>query len=304
VVVVLSTFGFARCPVAIAVEPQQVLADCFPDLADHQFTVAASGLDNLVLDVAGGWIVRLPRRANIQQHFAGEVALLAELADVLSVPVPRPELSIENPTRAMRYRKLPGTRLDEHLDGPHRLRLASRLGRFLGELHDFPTSRARKLGVRAYNPPSWLEQFRIFYANARLHAFPLLTPRERRQATDLIESHVVDGAKLSFTPSLMHGDLAPEHVLCKTAGLITGVIDWTDARIGDPAVDLAWLAHGTESDFAGAVLASYPANDPAMVERARFYYQVVPWHVLLFGIDEHRAELIESGLADVRERLG
>jgi aminoglycoside phosphotransferase (APT) family kinase protein len=231
------------------------------------------------------------------------MALLEELADMLSVPVPRPELSSNNPARAVRYRKLPGTRLDEHLDGPHRLGLASRLGRFLGELHAFPTSRATKLGVRAYDPPSWLEQFRIFYANARLHAFPLLTSRERRQATDLIESHIEGDDKLNFTPSLMHGDLAPEHVLCNTAGVITGVIDWTDARIGDAAVDLAWLAHGTDGEFAGAVLGSYPTNDPAMVERAHFYYQVVPWHVLIFGVEERRAELIERGLEDVRERL-
>ncbi len=285
-------------------EPRHVLADCFPDLAECQFTFTESGLDNLVLDVAGEWIVRLPRRANIQQHFAAEVALLAELADVLSVPVPRPELSPNNLARAVRYRKLPGTRLDEHLDGPHRLALAGRLGRFLGELHDFPASRAKELGVRAYDPSSWLEQFRIFYANARLRAFPLLNPRERKRAADLIESHVVDGAKLSFTPSLMHGDLAPEHVLCDTAGLITGVIDWTDARIGDPAVDFAWLVQGTDNEFSAAVLAGYPANDPAMVERARFYYQVIPWHVLLFGLEERRADLIESGLEDIRERLG
>jgi aminoglycoside phosphotransferase (APT) family kinase protein len=286
------------------VEARQLLAACFPDLADRQFTLAESGLDNLVLDVGGEWIVRLPRRANIEQHFAGEVALLAELGDVLSVPVPRPEFSPNNGARAVRYRKLVGTRLDEHLDGPHRLALACRLGRFLGELHGFPTSRARELGVRAYDPPTWLEQFRIFYANARLRAFPLLNPRERKRAADLIESYVVDDAKLSFTPSLMHGDLAPEHVLCNTAGLITGVIDWTDARIGDPAVDLAWLVHGTDDEFAGAVLGSYPGSDPAMVERAHFYYQVVPWHVVLFGVEERRTELIASGLADLRERLG
>jgi aminoglycoside phosphotransferase (APT) family kinase protein len=139
------------------VEPRQVLADCFPDLADREFTVAESGLDNFVLDVADEWIVRLPRRANIQQHFAGEVALLAELAEMLSVPVPRPELSPTNPAQAVRYPKLPGTRLDEHLNRSHRLALASQLGRFLGELHDFPTSRARELGVRAYDPSSWLE---------------------------------------------------------------------------------------------------------------------------------------------------
>jgi aminoglycoside phosphotransferase (APT) family kinase protein len=36
--------------------------------------------------------------------------------------------------------------------------------------------------------------------------------------------------------TLIHGDLGAEHVFVD-AGRITGVIDWGDAAIGDPAVD-------------------------------------------------------------------
>ncbi|WP_337661977.1 phosphotransferase [Actinoalloteichus sp. AHMU CJ021] len=38
---------------------------------------------------------------------------------------------------------------------------------------------------------------------------------------------------------VVHGDLGPEHVLT-TNGVITGVIDFGDVHLGDPAIDLAW----------------------------------------------------------------
>jgi aminoglycoside phosphotransferase (APT) family kinase protein len=238
----------------------------------------------------------------VRQHLAGEVALLAELADALCVPVPRPEPCRGDPARAVRYRRLPGTRLDQHLDGPHCLSIARQLGRFLDGLHSFPTARVSELGVRTYDPSSWLEQTRIFYAEARQRVFPFLDTQERRRAIRFIERHLTADADSRFT--LMHGDLKPEHVLCDTAtGLVTGVIDWTDARVGDPAVDFAWLVHATNKEFREALLGSYSSADPDLVERAHFYYRIEPWHILIFGLQNHRQQLINSGLAGVRARL-
>src|SRR5262249_30688878 len=148
-------------------DPRQALLDCFPDLADDPVTLVESGLDSVVLDVAGEWIVRVPRRPDIEANMVAETALLVEIADVLPAPIPRPELSSGTSVRAMWYRKLPGTRIDEHLAGAHRLELAGRLGEFLGALHAFPAARVREIGVRAYDPASWREGLQIFYADAR-----------------------------------------------------------------------------------------------------------------------------------------
>ena len=282
--------------------PRELLLGCFPDLAHRAATVVESGLDNLVLDVAGEWIVRLPRRPSVQAHISAEVALLRELAPVLSLPVPQPQLSPSGRAPAMRYRKLAGTSADEHLARPYRLALAARAGRFLNELHAFPAHRAVQLGIHAYDPLSWHEQLEIFYARAREHAFPLLDAAEREQAARFIEPQLAHEPAFGFT--LTHGDLTPDHLLCDTTGAITGVIDWTDARIADPAVDLAWLIHGTDREFGQAVLHSYRADTcTRLLERARFYYQISPWHVLIFGLEHGRPDLIEKGLRDLRERL-
>ena len=56
-------------------------ADCFPDLADLPSKVVQSGSDSVVFDIQGEWLVRLPRRATVQAHYAAEVALLGELAE-------------------------------------------------------------------------------------------------------------------------------------------------------------------------------------------------------------------------------
>ncbi|MEV0702753.1 aminoglycoside phosphotransferase family protein [Saccharopolyspora sp. NPDC050389] len=40
---------------------------------------------------------------------------------------------------------------------------------------------------------------------------------------------------------LLHADLKGEHLLVDESGAISGVLDWTDAEIGDPATDVAGL---------------------------------------------------------------
>jgi aminoglycoside phosphotransferase (APT) family kinase protein len=77
-----------------------------------------------------------------------------------------------------------------------------------------------------------------------------------RHAATLAELHVrlhrvpLDGA------SLLHLDLHPENVLISAAGPV--VIDWTNARGGDPAQDVAltWLILRTSGRLPGRVLAT------------------------------------------------
>jgi len=81
---------------------------------------------------------------------------------------------------------------------------------------------------------------------------------------------------------------------------LTGVIDWSDAHIGDPAIDLAWLLYG--SGHFAAVRDAYRA-DETVCARARDWHQLGPWHEVLFGLDTDQPEFVASGLAGVRSRL-
>jgi aminoglycoside phosphotransferase (APT) family kinase protein len=44
--------------------------------------------------------------------------------------------------------------------------------------------------------------------------------------------------------ALGHGDLHPGHMLLDDAGRLIGIIDWTEARVTDPGIDLSVIAGG------------------------------------------------------------
>src|SRR5438128_2283605 len=99
---------------------------------------------------------------------------------------------------------------------------------------------------------------------------------------------------VDFKPALLHADLGPEHLLVRD-GRLAGVIDWGDARLGDPALDYAWLLNGPFADW---------GVDPDLRRRARFYYRLVPWFEAHYGVFTNRPAHVERGLAGVADRLG
>ena len=59
-------------------------------------------------------------------------------------------------------------------------------------------------------------------------------------------------------PVTIHGDFAAEHVSLDGQGRLSGVLDWSDAALGDPARDLAGLIHwGNAALLAAARVAWY-----------------------------------------------
>jgi len=248
--------------------------------------VVEDGWDSLVLEVGGGWIVRVPRREEVRATLATEVRLLPELAPTLPVPIPRFELVARD---GVAYRKLPGVPID-----PSRAALGEQAGRFLAALHAFPVERARELGVPSHDL-DWRDRYRTFTREVLDAAGPVLGP----EAEAMVAQYLEDDANFAFAPRLLHADLGPAHLLAVDDEL-TGVIDWGDARIGDPALDFAWLL---QQPFAEAVLAAYGDHDPELPERALFYHRLGPWYELHYGLFFDRPEFVESGLVGVRSRL-
>jgi aminoglycoside phosphotransferase (APT) family kinase protein len=72
---------------------------------------------------------------------------------------------------------------------------------------------------------------------------------------------------------LCHNDLRAEHIILGEGGrTVSGIIDWSDAVLGDPAQDLAllWLDFGP--DVLDRVLASYHGpHDGDLRRRTRWF---------------------------------
>ena len=102
-------------------------------------------------------------------------------------------------------------------------------------------------------------------------------------------------------PRLVHGDLGPEHIRV-VDDVVTGVIDWGDCGVGDPALDLAWTRYGSGPDFAAALEAAYSPDDEVLA-RGVDWHLLGPWHEVLYGLDTDQPAYVESGLAGATTRL-
>jgi aminoglycoside phosphotransferase (APT) family kinase protein len=257
------------------VRVSDVLREALPDAEERDVHLVESGWDSRVVDVGGEWIIRIARRHAVADRYRVETALLLELAPSLPLPVPEP---VRTGACWILTRRLSGSAFDGDAD-------IRPLGAFLTALHSFPTDRARALGAEFHDPQRDADRFRGL-------VLPLLAPAERRAGEALLDEH----SATHFEPRLTHADLGPEHVLVHEGG-ISGVIDWTDVRLGDPAIDLAWALQAEPE------IASTYAADASLARRALIYHALGPWHEVELGIERGDSRWIESGLAGVRARL-
>ncbi|MDQ3876484.1 MAG: phosphotransferase, partial [Actinomycetota bacterium] len=253
------------------------------------------GWDSDTYDVDGEWIFRFPRRPPVEERMRAEIRLLPELAGSLSVPIPRFSFVSLEPV-CVGYRKLEGAALPSRPSA----RVAPDVGRFLSELHAFPAARALQLGIPGGDREGWRANWETLLAEFRERVFPLLDGGERRVAVAMFEEYLSDEGSFPFVPTLVHADLGPEHLLWDRERL-TGVIDWSDARVDDPALDFAWLLHGPDEAFANALVHHYKAGiDGDFRRRALFYHRLGPWYEVVYGQDTGMAEFVRTGLAGVR----
>ncbi len=168
------------------------------------------------------------------------------------------------------------------------------LGEFLRALHTTDPAGALALGLPGAGPTARERAETV--ARFRADVLPLLPPAARARARDLL-------AAVTDLPAdtVVHGDLGPEHVLTGNAGL-TGVIDFSDAHLGDAAIDLAWALHGTPPAFTAALAEAYGVT-PRLREHALRWHRLGPWYEVVHGLDTGDAETVRSGVDGVLRRL-
>jgi aminoglycoside phosphotransferase (APT) family kinase protein len=265
----------------------------FPALEFRVARIIEDGWDSLVVELDDQWILRFPRTRDVEESVEREIRLLPILARTLPVALPRFELVARNGLVCVGYRKLGGLPASSGVGE----RGGADIGRFLAALHRFPVERARRLGVPFFDSPAWRDRFAALCDEFRRHVHPLVRAVERERS----EAVFARVQELDFDPVLIHGDLGPEHILCQD-GRLVGAIDWTDAQVGDPALDLAWCLNGASPDVAEAVARTY-AVDAELRTRSLFYHLLGPWHEALHGLETGQSQLVASGLKGIRSRL-
>lgn len=249
-------------------EIRTLLARHLPDHKVRRVTGLGEGLDNAAFEVDGELIVRTSKEADPAKRAAStrrEADLLAAVAETSTLPVPEPVFA-DPEAGAIAYRRLLGLPLMDHPVAKPAL-LAPDLGRFLGRLHGTPLGRMEGLAERdPYPMAAWLEDAEEDYRNISKR----LPAEARRQIEGFLHNPPPAEPRVL---ALCHNDLGAEHVLVDVeANAVTGIIDWTDTAITDPARDLALVYRDLGPEVCKLALAHYesPFDEPDR-ERAVFY---------------------------------
>ncbi len=260
----------------------------------------AGRYDSALVDLSDGRrvVARVPADADAASEILAETRALRALTAGVRALLPfRPptllgEMRLEGATGIV-VEFLPGYRVDAvHL--PPGRGAATSLGAALAAVHALPTSIVRSEGLPSRAP----EQVRADVATLvdRAEAsdrvpFPLLRRWRRAIAAEQL---------WGFEPRVMLGGVNPaSFVFDDVADVprVTGLLEWHGLQVGDPALDLHWLAGApvAADDVFGSYLAhSDRAPDPHMRDRSRFYAELEFAKWLLHGLALGRPDVVDD----------
>lgn len=287
----------ARSPLALAALACAAVKGLEPVTSRDHAGPGKDDLDVAVVadDVRREWVVRSPRNAAAGARLEAEGRLLTALAARLPYAVPQVEGSAQLPEggRAVVHRTLLGAPVDLAVltpEGP----LTAALGHALASLHGIPEELLEDVGLPGYTADEYrLRRLaEVDRAAGSGHVPAALLARWERA--------LEEAGAWRFVPCVVHGDLAPENVLVD-GDRVTGILEWAETRIADPADDFAWLASGCAPPTLRAVIGAYTearriAPDPDLARRARLAAELAVARWLLHGVSTDDATVVEDAV--------
>jgi aminoglycoside phosphotransferase (APT) family kinase protein len=273
----------------------------FPELRWTTSRLLTHGCDHDVLLLDERLIFRFPKRHDYLSRFGAEVRLLAAAGSKLPLIVPQ-YAHLPPAWDFGGYPRLPGRELrPEHVAAmatDKRKRISAQLGQFLTALHGLPIEIATEAG---FEPDYWWSQPNTAnrYDLIRSTLEPHLDAAEIGWLDDQFAWYL--SRRIPKRAVILHGDLAPDHLLFDPwQGELTGIIDFADVEIGDPAIDFAGLWDYGER-FADEALESYRGLvDPELRERSRFMGRVAGAEIMY---DILQGKTLPETFGDGRRRL-
>lgn len=253
----------------------------FPDVDVSLLRHLGSGWEFDVFLTADGWAFRFPRRSDVQHLLGREAPILDLVAAHLApdIAVPRIERrappSTSFPYAFAGYRFIEGVPADS-LPDELLPTFARSIGRTLGRVHSIPIEAAAAAGVAELDRSE--EGRRAWFERGLAHVEELRGVDPVVDRALLWVRGIEDPLRRLDAPlRLIHHDLSPEHVLTDPrGGHVVGIIDWTDAILGDPARDFVTLTSFGGWELLYQALESYgPGVDAGFIGRLRFMVKLL-----------------------------
>lgn len=284
-----------------AEEAFALIKEQFPELQPKKISLLGAGWDNTAYLIDDRIVFRFPRRKIAVSFLEHEACMLPKIALRLPLTIPVPKW-IGKPSKQgypwpfVGYELLKGiTACKASLTEDQRSRCAEPLARFLKCLHSIPVAEA----TACHLPTDDLGRLTVS------KVLPQITKNlDELSLLGLIESPKKFEPLLAQTQHLrdphsttiVHGDFYVRHLIVNEDQELTGVIDWGDMSIGDPAIDFA-IAHSFLPDKAQDIFRKcYGQITDDTWSLARFRALHSSALLAVFGFHTNDQEIMREGL--------
>ncbi len=264
-------------------------------------TYLGEGMDSVAYLVDGDTVFRFPKAAEIAASSLVERDILPIIANAVDIAVPQPRyFGRIQPSNLpfFGYPLLQGTFLSEFdaasFTAQENEALAQSHANFVRQMHAIPVATARAANVPELIFPRVYEQD---WEKAQQLLFPLISAELRTFLTNTFEAYFTLAAQDSYTPTLLHGDIASDHILVDPATKrMIGIIDFGDIHIGDPVYDLHWYGDPAPTLWQQRLLDLLPAYSNAKSDaKRRFFYAANFTQDFIFGVEDNLPATIAYG---------
>ncbi|MFV0425909.1 MAG: phosphotransferase [Beutenbergiaceae bacterium] len=259
-----------------------------------------------VVDGTGArWIVRAPRHDAAGATLEGEVALLEGLAEAVEggllpfeVPQPQGFAPLPEGGRAVIYPELVGSALPIASLSSNSVLLQA-VAETIAAIHNLPHAVVANADLPVYDADGY-RQRRLAEVDEAAG-----TGHLPRGLLHRWEEALEDVNLWRFAPTCVHGDLAADHVIVD-GDQVVGIVDWSAARVADPADDLAWLLPQLPAPQADDLIEHYRRGrgnnlDDGLLARTRLAGELAMARWLMHGVRMRSNDLIEDAIAMLDE---
>lgn len=294
----------ARSPLTLAASATAALPGIGVTSAASLTENSAGRFDSALLSLADGRtvVVRMPSGEDAAADLAAESRALHALTSGVRalLPFAAPEVIGESGSgenRVLVVDVVDGYRIDpgELPKGPG---YAPAIGGALAAVHALPVSIVRTDGLPVRAPEQVRDDVARLLdradATGRVPDGLMMRWRRALHEPDLwrFESAVVLGGASSASILLVDdADGVPR---------VSGILDWSGLSVGDPAVDLRWLASAPtaiDDVYEGYAASGERSPDPLLRERARLYAELEFARWLVHGHDAGESEVVADAVA-------
>jgi aminoglycoside 2''-phosphotransferase len=255
----------------------------------------------------GSSVVRVARHAEAAAALGRETCVMANIAPLLPLPVPR--LSFTAPSGCPPFtvhEAVAGEALShedwEAMPPGAQEETAASLALFLSALHAISTENGVGCILNQHDAAEWAQ--RLHEASADTIR-GLLDSTTQRRLDRTLAQWAQPSAQETAAPVLIHCDIAPGHVLYNPqSGRLTGVIDFGDIALGEPARDFIYIYEDFGPNMLERVLHAYnQASPPVTMYAIRKWYllEAIAWTIDRYA--EKECEDTKHGLNEITIEL-